>query len=67
MSTEGARVDSLWRGLSDKYMAMAEEQGMPQDLMCRATMVQQDVSVGSNDSCDSYTDMGSVNLPMSMC
>jgi hypothetical protein len=28
MSTEGARVGSLWRGLSEKYMAFAEEQGM---------------------------------------
>jgi hypothetical protein len=56
MSTEGARVGSLWRGLSDKVVAMAEEQGMPQDLMCRTTTVQQDnITVGSNDSSDSDT------------
>jgi hypothetical protein len=51
ISSEGARVGSLCRGLSDNYMAMAEEQGMPQDLMCRATTVQQD---------DSDTEMVSV-------
>jgi hypothetical protein len=28
MSTEGARVGSLWRGLTDEYMAFAEEQGI---------------------------------------
>jgi hypothetical protein len=61
MSTEGARVGSLWRGLSDKLMAMAEEQGMQQDLMCRTTTVQQyDVSVYSNDISDSDTEMVSV-------
>jgi hypothetical protein len=26
MSTEGARVGSLWRGLTDEYMAFTEEQ-----------------------------------------
>jgi hypothetical protein len=58
MSTEGARVGSLWRGLSDKVIAMAEEQGMPQDLMCRTTTVQQDdVSVGSTDSSGSDNEM----------
>jgi hypothetical protein len=58
MSTEGARVGSLWRGLSDKVIAMAEEQGMPQDFMCRTTTVQQDdASVGSTDSSDSDTEI----------
>jgi hypothetical protein len=59
MSTEGASVGSLWRGLSDKYMGFAKEHGMSQDLMCRATTVQQNGSVGSNDSSDSDTSMGS--------
>jgi hypothetical protein len=37
----------------------AKEHGMSQDLMCRATTVQQNGSVGSNDSSDSDTGMGS--------
>ena len=44
---------------TDKYMAHAEEQGMPQDLLCRTTRVQQDVVVSSNDDDDSDTDMSS--------
>jgi hypothetical protein len=37
---------------------MAEEQGMPQDLMCRTTTVQQDdITVGSNGSSDSDTEI----------
>ncbi len=42
---------------TDKYMAHAEEQGMPQDLLCRTTRVQQDVVVSSNDDDDSDTEM----------
>ena len=59
MSTEGARLGALWSGLTDQYMAVAEEQGMPQDLMCRTTAVQQDAVVSSTDYDDSGTEMSS--------
>lgn len=56
MSTEGARLGALWSGLTDEYMALAEEQGMPQDLMCRTTAVPNNVTIGDNDDEDNDTD-----------
>ena len=37
-------------------MALAEEQGMPQDLMCRMTTVPNNVTVGVNKDEDNDTD-----------
>ena len=56
MSTEGARLGALWSGLTDQYMAVAEEQGMPQDLMCRMTTVPNNVTIGVNEDEDNDTD-----------
>ena len=56
MSTEGARLGALWSGLTDQYMALAEEQGMPQDLMCRMTTVPNNVTIGVNEDEDNDTD-----------
>lgn len=64
MSSEGAKIVSLWRGLTDKYnqyMAHAEKQGIPQNLMCRPTTVPNNVAIGCNE--EYYTDsiMDSMN------
>jgi hypothetical protein len=61
MSTEGARVGSLWRGLTDEYMAFAEEQGMPQDMMCMPTTVPNSVAVGDAEGYDSDSSMASAD------
>ncbi len=56
MSTEGARLGALWSGLTDQYMALAEEQGMLQDLMCRMTTVPNNVTIGDNEDEDNDSD-----------
>jgi hypothetical protein len=58
MSTEGRRVGSLWRGLTDEYMAFAEEQGMPQDIMCMPATRPNNVAVGDSDEDDSDSGSG---------
>jgi hypothetical protein len=61
LSTEGARVGLLWRGLSDKYMTMADEQGMPQVLMCRVATVPNNVAVGETEEYDTDSSMASAD------
>jgi hypothetical protein len=57
MSTEGARVGSQRIGLSGNYMAFAEEQGIPQDLMCRVATVPNNIAVSNTEEYDSDSSM----------
>jgi hypothetical protein len=58
MSTEGRRVGSLWRGLTDEYMAFREEEGMPQDMMCMPATAPTTATVGDSEEYDSDSSSG---------
>jgi hypothetical protein len=64
MSTEGRRVGSLWRGLTDEYMAFAEREGMPQDMMCMPATAPTTATVGDSEEYDSDSGSGDASTEL---